>query len=129
MAVEIFDLTEFHTGKVSGIIDIGTVNQQIITFSTPSLDPGLYLIGYAFEAAFNEQKNQPLIYSLTGTYAGAEFSLSIGDNDIGEVNNFYSFPKQWAGGVITIGLQARKSASFAQQLDITFADVFVKRIG
>jgi len=129
MAVELFDVSKFYTVKVADILDIGTVDQQIATLVTPSLDAGKYGIGYAFEANFNEQKNRPLIYSITGTFAGLEFSESIGDNDVGAKSRYYAFPKDWAGGAITLGLQMRKSASFSAQLDINFADVFVRRIG
>jgi len=124
------DVYTFHTQKESGILDVGTVFQQAITLTTPSLKEGKYVIGYSFELNFNTQKNQPAIHQLLGTFGSVnEFCDSIGDNDTGLKNRTYMFPKDWVGGPITLGLNFKKSGSFSQQLDINFIDVVVRYVG
>jgi len=124
------DVYTFYTQKESGLLNIGTAFQEVITITTPSLAEGKYVIGYAFELNFDSQKNQPAIFQLTGTFGSAtEFSSSIGDNDVGLKNRAYWFPKDWAGGPITVGINFKKSASFSAQLDVNFVDVVVRYVG
>ena len=125
----LYEYINMETEKGVGILNIGMSYQQLVTLTTENLEPGKYLIGYSWEGDFHEQKNRPFYTQLTGTFAGEEFSDSIGDNDTGFKNRFYAFPKDWAGGVITLGVQGKKDSLFSAQMDITFIDVFVLRVG
>ena len=127
--VQFSTLFPIYAAKASGILDIGDVYQTILTLTTPSLPAGEYTMGVAINAAFNEQKNRPMIWRVTGAMSVSECSDSIGDNDIGEKNRFYAYPKNFAGGVMTLVLEAKKSAAFSAQLDINFADLIIRRIG
>ena len=127
--MKLFDYATVNTEKSSGITDVGDVFEQLVTMTTPDLPAGVYMIGFSWEANFNEQKNRPFETQLTGTFAGAIYSDSVGDNDVGIKTRMYGFPKTWGGGVITLGMQGRKSASFSAQLDVDYIDVMVRRIG
>lgn len=118
-----------HTVKAVDILDIGTVYQTAITMTTPVLEAGLYMIGFSFQADFHGQKNQPLNTLITGTFGGSEYSDSIGDNDTGFKTRYFGFPKPWAGGAITLGIDCKKASSFSAQCDIDFIDVMVYRVG
>ena len=126
--IPLYDYAKMHTVKASGITDIGTVFEQVVTMTTPVLEAGTYMIGFAAEANYHGQKNQPAELQLTGTFAGEIYSESIGDNDQGIKTSYYSFPKVWGGGAITLGVQVRKSASFLEALDVNFVDVMVYRV-
>ena len=126
---ELFDILDFHAEKASAITNIGTAYQTIVTMTTPSLPAGEYMISYSYELNFNGQKNQPAISQLIGDFAGSEFSDSIGDNDIGDKNRAYAFPKTLTAGVYTLGIQMKKSAQFSAQLDVDFVDVMMQRVG
>ena len=126
---ELFDILTIDAVKVSAVLNIGTVYQEVITLTTADLPAGQYVFAYAYELDFNTQKNQPCIHQVTGAFASAEFSDSIGDNDIGEKNKFYAYPFTHTGGVITAGINMKKSAGFSAQLDLTYMDIVVQRVG
>jgi len=117
-----------HIEKASAILDIGTVFEQLVTMTTPSLEAGTYMIAFAWEGNFHDQKNRPFDTQITGTFAGEIYSDSVGDNDVGIKTRYYAFPKVWAGGAITLGLQGRKDGSFSAQMDIEFIDVMIQRV-
>ena len=126
---DIFDVLSVDSASASGILNIGTTYQEVVTITTPDLPAGKYLFAYAYELGFNGQKNQPCISQVTGHFASQEYSDSIGDNDVGDLANSYGYPFTHAGGVITTGIQMRKSASFAAQLDVSYIDIVINRIG
>lgn len=126
---ELFDITSFTASKSSNILDVGTVYQEVGTLTTPDLPAGLYMFGYSYALNLNNQKNQPAILQVTGRFAGGEFSDSIGDNDVGGITRSYSYPFTHPGGIITTGIQMRKSTNFAASLDMLFMDIMIQRIG
>ena len=127
--IELFDVPSFWFQKETGILNIGTTPQEVVTITTPDLEPGVYQIGYSIMANFNGQKNQPMTVTMTGTYGGASNDISVGDNDGNDVMGTYFFPKDHAGGAITFGLNVSKSATFTAQLDVQFVDVMINRVG
>jgi len=126
---ELYDIIKINTQKNSAILDIGTVMEPLVSMTTPTLEPGTYMLTFSFEANFHSQKNQPMRSQLTGDFAGEVYTDSVGDNDDGIKTRFYGFPKIWAGGPITFGLQASKSGAFAAQLDVNYVDVMIMRVG
>jgi len=126
---ELYDIVKINTQKNSAILDIGTVMEPLVTMTTPTLQAGTYMISFSFEANFHNQKNQPMRSQITGDFAGEVYTDSVGDNDDGIKTRSYQFPKVWAGGPITLGLQASKSTAFAAQLDVNFVDVNIMRVG
>ena len=128
MSIEFFDVTTFNTTKASGILDIGDTYQEVITMTTPVLEAGTYMIGYSFQVDFNGSKNKPMFFQLTGTYGDpTEFAEVAGDSDADHKNRLYGFPKDWAGGAITVGLNMKKDPGLGQ-LDCDFVDVSVHRV-
>ena len=129
MSIEFFDVSTFSTQKASGILAVGDTFQEVVTLTTPILEAGIYMIAYSFQVDFNGTKDKSMFFQVTGTFGDTtEFAETAGDKDGDHKNRAYSFPKTWAGGAITIGLDMRKEADLGQ-LDCDFVDVSVFRVG
>lgn len=128
MTIKLYDYAKMHDQKATAILNIGTTYQQATTLVTPNLEAGKYMIAVSWEADFNGQKNKPMISQMTGTFAGTEWYDSVGDGDDGVKTRYYAFPKDWAGGAITVGLQVKKDPLFTANLDLNFIDVMVNRV-
>ena len=126
---ELFDIAFNQFGKVSAVNLTATSDaspQTVVTMTTPVLEAGDYMIFYSFQVTHGA-KNQPLFFKTAGTYADAEyFANSASDSDELHVNRAYGFPKEHAGGVITLSLEMYKPTGSAV---IDFADVMVTRVG
>lgn len=126
---ELFDVAFNQFEKVSAVNLAATSDaspQTVVTMTTPLLEAGDYNIVYSFQAT-HSAKNQPLFFKTGGTYADAAyFANSAGDNDELHVNRLYGFPKEHAGGAITLSLLMYKPTGTAV---IDFADVVVSRVG
>ena len=128
MSIEFFDVSTFNTNKASGILAIGDTFQEVVTMTTPVLEAGTYVVAYSFQVDFNGTKNKPMFFQVTGTFADSiEFAETAGDQDADHKNRSYSYPKVWAGGVVTIGLDMKKDAALGQ-LDCDFVDVSIYRV-
>ena len=126
---ELFDIASFGTSKAVNQTITATTSgapQTIVTLTTPSLPAGKYNIAYSFQVTFGE-RNKQIYYKTGGTYADALFfAMSSRENDELHLNHSYFFPKDFAGGVITISLEMYYPSGAATVID--FADVFVTRV-
>lgn len=126
---ELFDILAYNYVKASAVTNISTAYSEVVTMTTPDLEIGIYELAYSFEANFNGQKNQPMFFRVTGTYAGAEFSESIGDNDTGIHNRYYCYPVEITSkSDVRLALVFKKGVSFTEQFDLNFVDVMIKRV-
>ena len=126
---ELFDVAFNQFEKVSAVALTATSDaspQTIVTMTTPTLEAGDYTIIYSFQVT-HSGKNQPLFFRTAGTYADTDyFANSASDTDELHVNRLYGYPKEHAGGPITLTLQMYKPVGAAT---IDFADVMISRIG
>ena len=126
---ELFDLAFNQFAKVSAVTITATSDaspQTIVTMTTPALEAGDYNIAYSFQVT-HSAKNQPLYFKTGGTYEDSDyFANSVSDNDELHTNRLYGFPKEHAGGAITLSLLMYKPVGTAV---VDFADVIVSRTG
>ena len=129
--VQMFDVMNFHTAKASAVPVTATDEigaQTVVSLVTPSLPAGLYMIDYAFQVTFSE-KNKLMHFGLKGTFPDAElFGGAVTDNTELHANRRYGYPKQFAGGVVTMDLVMYKDPTMTS-LVADFADVFIQRVG
>ena len=125
---QLFDVVSFNSEKSSGVAITATTSgapQTVVTMTTASLAAGTYNIGYAFQVT-HSAKNQPLYFKLDGTYADTNFfANAAGDSDELNKNRAYFYPKEHAGGVITLSLVMYKPTGGAT---IDFADIVASRV-
>jgi len=125
--VIIWDVTSFHVQKEAGILNIGTTPEEVVALVTPDLPAGTYMISYAFQIDYNGTKDKPAFFSMTGTFSDTDpFSDNAPANG-DKRNRLYGFPKVWAGGVMTLGLNMHKDAGISQ-FDCDFVDLMVQRV-
>lgn len=126
---DLFEAATFNTVKVSAVAVSATSDASpdtIATLVTPSLPAGWYWIGYSFEVT-HSAKNQPAYFKLSGTYTDDNyFSNSASDSDETNLNRQYGYPKDFAGGVITMNMLAYKPTG---TVVFDFCDLFVHRVG
>ena len=120
----------FNTAKVSGVvltsIDSGAPD-TVVTMTTASLPAGTYQMYYSFQITFG-LKNKTCYFKQGGTYSDAAFfAITAGDADELHKNRLYGFPKEHAGGPLTLSLEMYKIDTTAMTID--FADVVLVRVG
>lgn len=98
------------------------------TLTTDALPAGTYMVGYSFEIDFQGNKDKPLLFRMTGTYAGEEFVESVpAASTHGFKSRFYLFPKiVTEGEVITHGLEFQDESSAGIIID--WCDVMIYRV-
>lgn len=111
--------------KAAGIVlTPGAAMAEIATLTTPALSAGDYQISYSFELLI-ATKAKDILWQTIGTFADAlPFSLQA-DSGSQLKNRLYGYPKTWAGGSITLGLQMQ---CVATACTVNFVDVMVQRI-
>ena len=120
----------FNSAKASAVVVTATTDpmQEVVTMTTGDLPAGKYMLGYSFELNFNNNKNKPAYFSMGGTYGSAtKFAVIATDVTADDLNRYYSFPKDHAGGPITISLLFQKDSGTDVQT-VDFADVMVMRV-
>ena len=126
--IDLFDAVTFRTAKVSGVSITATTEgtpQTVVTVTTESLPAGMYTLMYAWQATFLA-KDRPLYFKIGGTYADANFfsNAPSGNNEL-RINRLYGYPKEHAGGPITLSLEMYDPLA---QAVVDFADVVVRRV-
>jgi len=121
-------IESFAVAKASDIAITATSSgaPQTAVTVTQTLSAGWYMIGYSFQATHGA-KNQPLYFKTGGTYTDAAFfANSANDNDELHVNRFYAFPKEFAGGELTLSVEVYKPVGTAT---LDFVDVIINKLG
>mgnify|MGYP000094094567 CR=1 FL=1 len=130
MAVELFDIASFNTAKATTVPITSTTSgapDTIVTMTTPSLAAGLYTLYYSFQITFGD-RNLVVSYKFGGTYPDVQyFEIQAKDADVLHTNVLYGYPKDHAGGPITLSLLMFKEDVTAMTID--YADVVAARVG
>ena len=97
----------------------------VVTMTTPTLPAGSYELGYAFQVAF-DSKDKPVFFKLEGTFPDAAyFANAAGSNNAYHINRTYFYPKDYAGGIVTMTLKMYKTSGVTT---VDFADLFIRRV-
>ena len=126
---ELFDVLSLTTNKVSAVTvtSVADPGEEILSLVTPNLPAGVYTIYYSFQVTFS-QKNLAAHFGITGDKADASmFAISASDNDELHKNRLYGYPFDWAGGVLTAGLNFYKNGTLTTFI-VDFADISIRRV-
>ncbi len=122
---------KYDTNKISGktvtktAID-GTPDNEVVTLP---LIAGKYVIEYSMEINFNGHKDTPILFAVTGDYAGETFSESVGASQVSYMKSRrYGFPKDVSEGtIITHGVEFADPDG-TNGFVVNFCDVNVYRV-
>ena len=127
--VQQFNVASFDTAKAVNVAITATAQgtpQTVVSVTTGALPAGKYNLLYAWQATFLA-KDRPLYFKIGGDYADVEFfSEAPGVVNALYMNRLYGFPKDHAGGAITLSLEMYDPLGEAV---VDFADVIVQRVG
>lgn len=110
----------------SPVLDVGETFQDILSLTTPSLDPGLYVVIVSFVWGFPTTA-QSMEVQYTGDFPSPVFRREF--KDISEIGDFaYAFTADLAAPqTLTVTHQVRKDGG-PQSLDVLDANLVIQRI-
>jgi len=108
---------------ISGTDDAGAID--VVTLTTPTLPAGTYELGYSFQVTF-ASKDKPVFFKLAGTFPDSlYFANGSSANNANHINRAYFYPKDYAGGIVTMTLKMYKTSGVTTA---DFADLFIRRV-
>ena len=123
------ELPPFYYAKAAGILDVGETYEPIVALTTPDDTPaGVYMFGLSISYVWPTTSRSVYIRWRERNGDWNEFVHEPGDaTDV--VPLVYTYPTTWNGGAFAFDLEMHKeSGGGANQLDVSYADVWAQRV-
>ena len=124
---ELFDILTYDYAKATDILNIPDTYVSLVSLTTPSRDAGVYEYGISLTYKLDTaNRSAYLRFSTDGGATWTEF-ISEPKDKTDDSPHFYQFPKNLAGGILNFEIQAKKETA-ANLMDVSFADIWIKRV-
>jgi len=127
MTRKLTDFLTFNTVKAKDILDIGDAWQNIATLSTPSLEAGLYMLGFSMSHNFDLSTEYTSIRWRINGSAWTQINSDLSDKST-TVASMYSYPYTLAtGGVVSFEFEVSKQ-TVSGTFNVEFVDIWLNRV-